>query len=299
MINFFKKKFVVVTHDGTFHTDDVFACAVILLAHKDKHVQIVRSRDESVISSADCVVDVGGIYDPHTLRFDHHQKEGAGTRDSGIPYASFGLVWKEYGASLAGSVEVAKTIDERLVAHIDAVDTGVAERDTLSTSPYSVGDIIGGFRPTWEENEKDIDVVFGEAVLFAKQVLSRIIAHATSAAAARSTLERAYSEASDKRIIVIEKEYPGWYEVMAQYSEPLYVVYERTNGSWGVKGVRIDPADFATRKPFPEEWAGARDEELQTITGVPDAVFCHTGRFLVVAESKEGALLLAQKALIL
>jgi len=37
---------------------------------------------------------------------------------------------------------------------------------------------------------------------------------------------------------------------------------------------------------------------LAKVTGVPDATFCHNGRFLAVAKSKEGALKLAEIALL-
>ena len=47
----------------------------------------------------------------------------------------------------------------------------------------------------------------------------------------------------------------------------------------------------------PKEWGGLRDEALQRVTGVSDAVFCHTGLFLCGAKSKEGAITLARKAL--
>jgi len=50
------------------------------------------------------------------------------------------------------------------------------------------------------------------------------------------------------------------------------------------------------RKNFPKLWAGLRDEELQNVTGVPDAIFCHRGLFLAIAKSKEGAIKLAQIA---
>ena len=39
------------------------------------------------------------------------------------------------------------------------------------------------------------------------------------------------------------------------------------------------------------------DETLQKVTGVEDAVFCHKGLFLAVAKSKEGAIKLAELAL--
>ena len=69
-------------------------------------------------------VDIGGRSNPAAGDFDHHQRGGAGERANGIRYASFGLVWREFGAALAGGEEAAAAIDERLVQGVDANDTG-------------------------------------------------------------------------------------------------------------------------------------------------------------------------------
>ncbi len=42
--------------------------AVLLLC------RIVRSRQQGELDKCDIVVDVGGVYDPATHRYDHHQK---------------------------------------------------------------------------------------------------------------------------------------------------------------------------------------------------------------------------------
>ena len=85
----------IVTHSGSFHQDELFAVAALLFIFPD--AEVIRTRDDAVIKSADIAVDVGGIDDPNKERFDHHQEGGAGKRANGIPYASFGLVWKKYG----------------------------------------------------------------------------------------------------------------------------------------------------------------------------------------------------------
>jgi uncharacterized UPF0160 family protein len=289
----------IVAHDGTFHTDDVFACATLSLVYRDREIEITRSRLEAIIEAADIVVDVGGIYDPEKGRYDHHQKGGAGARENGIPYASFGLVWKAYGASLAGSEESAKFIDEQLVQGIDGADNGVLNKVADNgVYCYSVIDIISAMRKTWEET-MTMDEAFMEAVNMATTILERMLAHAQSYAHAQDILETAYVQAPDKQIIDIQSEYPGWYEVMSNHPEPLFVVYEREDGKWSAKGVRNNPVEFAIRKQFPESWAGLRDEELQQASGVVDAVFCHNERFIAVAQSRQGAVELAQKAIIL
>ena len=103
----------IVTHDSSFHIDDIFAVATTLLKFPD--AEAVRSRKEEDYASADMVIDTGLIYDPGTGRFDHHQPGGAGTRENGIQYASFGLMWKQFGEELAGGARKAALIDQKLV----------------------------------------------------------------------------------------------------------------------------------------------------------------------------------------
>ena len=61
------------THDGSFHADEVTACALLLVFDLIDFNSIVRSRDPEVLQSCEYVCDVGGIYDPAKKRFDHHQ----------------------------------------------------------------------------------------------------------------------------------------------------------------------------------------------------------------------------------
>jgi uncharacterized UPF0160 family protein len=55
--------------------------------------------------------------------------------------------------------------------------------------------------------------------------------------------------------------------------------------------------DFTNRRSLPQAWAGLQAEELASLTGVEDAVFCHGARFLVVARTREGIRELARQAL--
>ena len=80
------------THGGIFHADEVFASVVLCSVFEKNYSEIKRVfcvPDD--ISDSDIVYDIGGG------KFDHHQREGNGVRDNGIPYASAGLIWKRYG----------------------------------------------------------------------------------------------------------------------------------------------------------------------------------------------------------
>jgi uncharacterized UPF0160 family protein len=60
----------LVTHSGSFHQDELFAIATLMLVFDD--ISVKRSREEKDIAEADFVVDVGGVFDPIKNRFDHH-----------------------------------------------------------------------------------------------------------------------------------------------------------------------------------------------------------------------------------
>jgi len=63
----------VATHDKTFHCDEVTAVAILGFLHPE--IKIIRTRDPEKINKATFVVDVGGIYNPSALRYDHHQDD--------------------------------------------------------------------------------------------------------------------------------------------------------------------------------------------------------------------------------
>ena len=296
------KKIKIITHSGSFHTDDIFAVATILLYIGEQSYEVIRTRDMDIISLGDYIVDVGGEYSHDKKIYDHHQQGGAGKRENGIPYSSFGLAWKHYGEKVCGSKRAQEIIDKRLVSSVDASDNGV---ETYLTNgeylrPYLIHNIVGVFTPTWKETEKGktYDEAFLKLVELAKQILKREIRTAQDTEEAEVIVEEIYKNSDDKQIIVIDGYYP-WEEVLAHHSEVLYVVKpDHQNGkSWKVKAVRSDPANsFASRKDLPESWAGKRDQELGDVTGVQGALFCHSKRFIAVADSKEGAIELAKLA---
>lgn len=287
----------IVTHSGRFHPDELFAIATLLRLFPN--ASITRSRDEEVIRAGDFAVDVGGEYDPSRGRFDHHQPGGAGERANGIPYSSFGLVWKEYGEKVVGSKKIADRIDQELVQSIDAHDNGIdlvtpTRKDVF---PYIFANITFSFAPTWKETARSLDQGFYEALEFFKKILEREIVHAKDTEEGERQVEKAYQEAVDKQLIVLDEPYP--YEaVCARYPEPLFVVKPDTSRKvWSVDVVRDNPASFENRKALPNAWAGKVGEEFTALTGVPDAIFCHNKLFTARARSKEGAIALAKLAL--
>lgn len=289
----------IFTHSGNFHPDEVFATATLRILFPD--AEIVRTREIKILEEKypeDIVIDVGMKYIPEENRFDHHQQGGAGARENGIPYASFGLIWKHFGEQVAGSKRATDTIEEKLVLSVDADDNGVDtyQKANKHFKPYLLSAALISFLPTWKEKEKDIDGAFLNAVAMAQIILKREIVKAQSFIDGEAEVERAFQKAEDKRIVILDNTY-SWRDVIANHPETLFVIMnDGVQTTWAVSAVRKDGVSFQSRKLFPESWAGKTGSALAEATGVVDANFCHNGRFIAVANSREGALKLAQLA---
>lgn len=288
----------IVTHDSSFHTDDIFAVAVMLLLYPD--AEVVRSRDPEVHKNADYVLDTGRVYDPGKGRFDHHMLGGAGVRENGIPFASFGLVWKEFGEKLAGGEAEAIIIDRELIQPIDAHDNGViiAEYKFVGVRDYTIGDYFSSHLSSADESPERLHEVFMTNVSIAQDVLKHEIARAKEYVDGEKIVKECYESADDKRLIELPKSLNSWRQVLSVLPEPVFVIYPRIDGHWSLHTIPADLKQYGNnRKDLPASWAGKEKEELQSVTGVKGARFAHTGRFLAVANTREDILALAEIAL--
>lgn len=288
------KVITIVTHNGNFHADDVFAVAMLQMAIRkalpDAAVRIIRTRDNGMINQSDFVVDVGGKYDPQQGLFDHHQKEGAGSRSNGVPFASAGLVWAEFGESLCGNKAVAEEVDRLIIQKLDAADCGYSGQNLDRT--YS--SIISDFNPSWDDNSGLIDEAFANAVKFAKQVLSNAIGHAIADQKARQIVIN--DSIVDGRVLILDSYIPWSEAVIGQMPEILFAVFPDLVGSWKVQGVPLKIGSFENRLRLPAEWAGLQGADLDKVAGIDGCVFCHNGRFIAGHATKAGAIALAKKA---
>ena len=288
----------VATHPGNFHADDVFATAVLELVHSP--LELVRTRDPEAQAAADLRVDVGGRSDPATGDFDHHQKGGAGERENGVRYASFGLVWREHGEALAGSAAAAAAIDERLVCGVDANDVGQTLVEPLvgDIRPMSVSGVIAALNPSWDEEltPAEEDTRFAQAVALARGMVEREIAGAAAFDRARGLVAAAIGRAEDPRVIELDSNMPWREAVITTAPEALYVVYPKSDG-WGSQAVPREVGSFENRLSFPADWRGRSGADLVAATGVPDAVFCHAAGFYASAGSREGIVALVSASI--
>jgi uncharacterized UPF0160 family protein len=290
---------LVATHNGSFHADEVFAIAALGLLGEP--VEVVRTRDRDTLADADVRVDVGFRDDAPTGNFDHHQREFDAARDNGVRYASFGLVWREFGARVSdGDQDVADAVDETLVQSVDANDTGQQLTRALidGARPMTVTGLIGGFNARWDEtltSEQERER-FDVAVAFARDIIAREVASAASGRRAQRIVREAIAAAPDPRIVELPVNAPWKQVLVPETADTLFVIYPKRQG-FGLEAVPRELGSFDNRRDLPAAWGGLEGADLVAATGVEDALFCHAKRFLVVARSQAGIERLAELAL--
>lgn len=308
---------IIATHSGKFHADDVWAVMVLDLLFPG--CELVRTRDLERIAAADFAVDVGGVWEPQAGRFDHHQKGFAGARQSGVLYASAGLVWREHGARCVALLaqsrlghaladkdaqDIAYAIDADLVQYLDMSDTGTARN---APGGYGLSAVVSGFNPNWLDEQQAGGGAASEALRqqqfvrameFVADVLVNQVRYRVGSMLAAS-LVRHGRRLEGGHLLFLENAALPWSSIVRkEMPEVLFVIsYSMTENRHMLHTVPAAADTFEARRDLPAAWAGLQGAELAAACGVNDAVFCHNGRFIAAAISFEGALQMARLAL--
>ncbi|CAM9910898.1 unnamed protein product, partial [Phaeothamnion confervicola] len=158
------------THDGTFHCDEALACAMLKMLPEYADWPVVRTRNEEELAKCKVVVDVGAIYDPATLRLDHHQRTFHGTlEEEGFRtrLSSAGIVYKHFGRAVLKRIIAGRVPDDMVdkvlyakvyknfMEHIDAIDNGIEVCADGDMPRYSISTHLSGrvahLNPRWNE----------------------------------------------------------------------------------------------------------------------------------------------------
>jgi uncharacterized UPF0160 family protein len=308
---------VIVTHSGKFHADDAWAVAVLNILFPD--CELIRTRDPAVIEAADFAVDVGGIWDPASGRFDHHQKGFSGARPGGVPYASAGLVWRDYGARCVALLAAAHTghalsedsaqnfayaIDADIVQYLDLSDVGAAKN---APGGYGLSAVVSGFNPNWldeqrigygQEAEAYRLAQFRNAMALLTDVMINAVKYRVGAMLALEQVRQS-EQLEDGKLLMLQNSALPWSAVVRkEMPNVLFVIsHNLAEQRYMIHTVPVSADSFKARADLPLAWAGLRDAELAAVTGVADAGFCHNGRFIAAAKSFEGISAMASQAL--
>ncbi|XP_067832930.1 UPF0160 protein MYG1, mitochondrial [Heptranchias perlo] len=318
------------THDGTFHCDEALACFLLRQLPEYQDAEIVRTRDPTRLAECEVVVDVGGVYDPEKLRFDHHQRSFSVSMSTlrldsrwVTKLSSAGLVYHHFGTrimaqtlGLDGTDPQLKILHDKLYENFveeNAIDNGIAQcegesRYIISTNLSSR---IAHLNPPGTQSIRHggEEAGFTQALkLVGSEFMDRLEFYHKSWLPARALVEDAirdrFKEDLSGEIVVLTKGGCPWKEHLFELEKDLkieqpikFVLYMDQRGQWRVQCVPQGLGTFQNRLSLLEEWRGVRDEELCALSGIAGCVFVHASGFIGGNVTKEGALEMARRTL--
>ena len=273
-----KNQIQVVTHDGIFHADEVFACALLCIAYGRGNVGIIRSRDHKVLEIATTnkdtwTIDVGNSYDPSMLNFDHHMRDFDVTNSFGNKLSSFGMV-VEALLGLNFFTEVKESL-LKFSNKVDMLDNGIAKAEDL-------------FFLTVLNSYSDNEVInFYSALECATSYLRSLINQWKEERIINMRLNDSLGNMTEDGIIY-NTDYIPVDERANAIPEAKLVIYKNKQGTYNIQSVNVgETKDFSVRCPAPSKWLGLRDNELIHASGGLPLTFCHIGGFLTVTSTDD------------
>lgn len=293
----------LVTHSGGFHADELLSSVV--LTRLFPTAEIVRSRaPEWITPGPDRIIyDVGGAYDAAANIFDHHQR-GAPKRDDGQPYSSFGLVWKHFGRDYIAALGVPAdhaeavhaAIDGNFVLPIDLVDNG-AVSPSGPLAGLSLSSLLETLKPDFDDTAPDADRrAFDAALVIARSFVEAGVARQAAKLRAEALVRAAIETAGPSRVLELPMGMPFRAAIVKAGADHLLFVVHPRDKDWCLTGIRRSEDGFELRADLPVSWAGLTNEDLEAASGVKGATFCHNGRFIAAAKTREAALAMAEIA---
>jgi uncharacterized UPF0160 family protein len=293
----------LVTHSGGFHADELLSSVV--LTRLFPQARIKRSRaPEWITPGPDRIIyDVGGAYDADASIFDHHQR-GAPLRDDGQPFSSFGLIWKHYGRQYLAASNIPQahidaihaSFDVSFVLPVDLTDNGVLS-PTGPLANLTLPSLLETLKPDFDNADPDAETTaFHNALAIARSFVEANIARRAAKLRAETIVQQAIVATGSGRVLELPMGMPFRPAIVKAGAEHLLFVVHPREKDWCLTTIRRGDDGFETRADLPATWAGLTGTELETASGITGASFCHNGRFVAAAQTREAALAMAELA---
>ena len=305
----------ILTHNQSFHCDEVCAYAILNYLHPGH--TLYRTRSEKALEKATFVIDVGGIYDPEKNRFDHHQDDFKESffENGFIPMSSAGLVWKHYGKKFLKKYNK-KLNDEQIkkvyysfyrkfIQEIDAHDNGVRQCDKEKEHKYHKQTVLGslvsdmnGINTNNEHSQMEnfksaATFVFISMTIKLDSIIKRLMAYDDDKKVIVKAFEKTFGLG---QIIYINKNCTNWLRCIHEYEKNnkiegivkfvIYKVDGKKDSEFRVK--TLEKERFEPRKKLESE------TYLRSVLKNPDEMkFVHKALFIGSATTFETALEMA------
>lgn len=297
----------LVTHSGGFHADELLSS--VILTRLFPEARLIRSRaTEWIAPGGDRIIyDVGGAHDPAAGIFDHHQR-GAPLRDDGQPLSSFGLIWRHFGREYLDALQVPPShvealhakFDEDFVLPVDLMDNGAVDPSAAGAlAKLTLPVLLETLKPVFDDRGSDADDrAFHEALLIARAFVEASIRQGAAKLRAETIVLEAIASTGDEAVLELPMGMPFRPAIIKAGANHLLFVVHPRDSDWCVTGIRKSGDSFEQRADLPAAWAGLTGKNLEAVSGVTGATFCHNGRFIAAAKTREAALEMARIAVI-
>ncbi len=296
----------LVTHSGGFHADELLSS--VILTRLFPEATLLRTRDKTWITPDEgrIIYDVGGDFDAQAQIYDHHQRPNP-LREDGQPYSSFGLIWAHYGRDYLAAMDVPETdieaihesFDRGFVLPVDLVDNGAV--NTSEAGPLFSGMtlpvLLESLKTVFDDRAEGADDrAFHDALPVARAFVEAQIKRKAAKFRAEGMVMNAIDAAGSGHILELPMGMPFRAGVEKAGADHLLFVIHPRGADWTLTTIRVGDDTFDNRADLPAAWAGLTDGALEAASGVKGAKFCHNGRFIAVATSREATLKMADIA---
>jgi uncharacterized UPF0160 family protein len=259
----------IITHDGGFHTDDIFAVSLLLLIEPNALVERKRDISEDEFEDPSIViVDVGGRYQPELNNFDHHQNT-----EEVKDFAAFGLVSQKYLPKfIFGNKDyinsVMQNVQQNLITPIDKWDNGKVQKQV----PDDVIPLQQMFRVIQEVNDPSS---FQVATYIAQQIIKGYVRTASKVVDSEIIWARGVT---NEQNIKIMNDFCMIWKLRAKQSKIYYAVWPEDENTFVVSTIDSETYPIAN---------------YQT----PSRIFLHKSLFIAKYSNLADAIMCAKKSL--
>lgn len=285
----------VAVHNGVFHADDVVCVALLNLYYPDSKVEVIRTRNADDFKNCNFVLDVGAkdeIGDDQ-ICFDHHQKDNSVINGTVVKHCA--------ATKLAQYLKVPEGLFDKALLGIAADDNGQQELKGKYPNPFT---FVHSLNVGWDESlfgevqDKNFSVAVDMAVTILKSLIHDCELEQTAA-----TISMAAAEKAEGGIAILPQFVGGWQKTICQYNDEqkeddkVKLVVFKSGSTYRVQVVPVAADSFDSLIKLPEAWGGLRGEDLTKASGIPEAIFCHPGRFIAGWQTEEEAVAAAKAAI--
>ncbi len=257
----------IVTHNGTFHSDEVFAIALIKSVFGDDKYNICRTRDIEILEKSKSdphvfVIDLGGEFNNDMLNFDHHQQHESVNDKSAV------MLVLEYLISVDKlNVAEGDYLRKNIISFISNWDLGL-EQSTANYFHKPLPKIISAFN-RFNLSGVEEDLQFDKALEFVVQIIENERNAFLELQKAKQNFNSYNTVSND---VILFNDYSPQYLGMIKDLKNIKFYIHPMDNNWTVKAVDINKA------PLPK------------VINRDNLVFAHKSRFITVFDDKKAAI---------